>query len=308
MRVQAARRLSYSTLLALHKCPRMMVLQRLESEPDESIHLAYGSSFGVGFQSLLSGESLEKAVWEAFKAWSVDLLEEKPKDKKSFWYVVTMLEKFNSVKDSYFFSRGWELAYFQGKPAVELGARIDFPDGFYYLIFIDIVLINKRTGELKVLELKTTKYTEPDEALYANSWQAILYSVFLDAIAEEYGIGAYSSYEVLYFIISSAAMDFIPMPFKKSKLQKARALQYIFQDIERIQSYEATGFPMCGESCFNYASYRPCPKFGICHMSIPNVVLKSEEALATFEPRPFVDSDVQFVLSAQNLIDKQLEL
>lgn len=254
----------------------------------------------------MEGGTIQQAVWEAFLAWSVDLLEEKPKDKKSFWYVITMLEKLEAVKDQYFFNKGWELAYFNGEPAIELGARIEFYDGFYYLIFIDLVLVNKTTGELKVLELKTTKYNDPNEALYANSWQGILYSIFLDAIAEQYGIGAYSSYEVLYFIASSAALDFIPMPFKKSRLQKARALQYIFQDIERIKSYEESDFPMYGESCFNYASYQPCPKFGICQMSIENIVLKTPEQLATYEPERRVENKIHFIISAQELIDKQL--
>jgi len=298
----------------LHKCPRRFVLGRLRAEKETNIHFAYGGSFGVGLQALMSGETLEIAIWEAFLAWpkDFDLMEEKLKDKKSFWYVITMLEKFNSVKDQMFLDRGWEVATFNGKPAAELGARIEFGDGFYYLLFIDLVLINRFTNELKVFELKTTKYDQPSEALYANSWQAILYSIFLDAIAKEYSIEAFSSYEVLYFIAKSSKLDFEPMPFKKTSLQKAKALQYIFQDITRIQSYEEAGsdFPMYGESCFEFSSFKPCQFFGTCHMSLPTLSLKSPEELEIWEGDRDEEKEaarISFTLHALDLIEGQLK-
>lgn len=306
MRIQAARRLSHSTRLLLHKCPRLFILQRLQNDREESVHLSFGSSFGVGFQSLMLGEDIKQAVWKAFLVWDIDLLEELPRDKKSFFDVVSMLDKFSRLKDEFFTDKGWEVAYFNGQPAVELGARINFHDDFYYLLFIDLVMINKNTNELKVLELKTTKYDDPSPALYANSGQATLYSVFLDAIAKQYHIEAYSSYEVLYFVVSTVSRSFNPFQFKKTRLKKAIALRDISMDIEHIQEYERIDFPMYGESCYNYASHKDCPKFGICHMAIENIVCMTEEQLAEWEPKR-KENPIHFELSASDLIDVQLK-
>ena len=311
----AIRRLSYSSLLELHKCPRKFFLNRHVRQEEKSIHLSFGSAFGSGIQEVMKGSSLEMAWFKAFLAWDIDTEEEIEKDKKSLWTAVLMIRKFAEEVWPSMRNKGWELLFYKGKPTDELGFKINFFDDFYLLGFIDAVLINKRTGEIKVFECKTTKYNTVSEALYANSWQAIGYSVVLDKLLTgnlEMQGQAYSSYEVLYFVLKSTALDFEIFPFKKTRSKKAVWLQNIVGDIERIQKYEEEdNFPMYGESCWDYAAFRPCFYYGSCHMSLRGLFLKTAEQLGQVvvdkQEKEEAEGKYAVVVSLAEIIDNQLE-
>ena len=312
----AIRRLSYSSLLTLHRCPKLFYLERHDfGEREESVHLAYGKAFGTGIQEVMKGSSLQDAWLAAFLAWDIGTEEELDKDKKSLWFALLMVSKFAEEYWPMFASQGWKLLAVNGKASDEYGYKLHFLDGFYMIGFIDAILYNELTGEIKVLEIKTTKYNNPSEALYANSWQAIGYGIILDKLAvllAHLDITNYSSYEVLYMVLKSNSMEIELMPFKKTKVQKAIWLKDITLDIERIGSYEASGhWPKYGESCFNYASYKPCKYFGVCHMSLKGIFLKDiaalNETVLAKEAKEAEKGTISMEVSLDEIINNQLE-
>lgn len=299
MKNAAVRRLSYSSLLELHKCPRKFYLNRHVRESFNNVHLSFGKAFGTGIQEVMKGSSLSAAWFAAFLAWDLEDSLDEPgteiqidKDKKSLWSALLMVDKFAKETWPALKNQGWEMLWYQGKPTDELGFKFSLFDGFYLVGFIDAILVNQRTGEIKILEVKTTKYNNVPEAMYENSWQAIGYSIILDKLLEAFKDGRegtreevseisnFSSYEVLYFVLKSTQLDFEILPFKKSKASKAVWLKNVIQDVERIQKYEEENhFPMYGESCWEFASFKPCFYFQQCHMSLKGIFLKTEEEI-----------------------------
>lgn len=286
--------LSYSSTVTLHRCPRKFQLEKLAEENlrTSSVTFAFGHAVGLGIQMTLENRSQQEILMGMFQIWNVDLLDAEEKDKKSFWHAIHAVQKFAALRDSPLLA-DYELAYFNGKPAVELSFRISMMDGFRYRGFVDVVLRHKVTGELMVLELKTTKFSRVDEAQYKNSAQAIGYSIVLDAIA-----AGQSDYKVLYLIYKSTTCEFEPMVFRKSYSQRAIWIQQLIMDVQLVEYYEASGmYPMHGESCYDF--FRPCDYFGVCGLSTDKLVNLN---------KPYVpEDDFMLELNLLDLLDSQLE-
>jgi hypothetical protein len=196
--------------------------------------------------------------------------------------------------------KDYELVYTNTGPACELGFRIHFPDGFKYRGFVDAVLKHKLTGEILVLEVKTTSSKYLTEAQYKNSAQAIGYSIVLDHIFPDY-----SSYKVLYLPYLTHAMEFSPMQFNKSPLQRALWLQELLLDIETIKLYEEYGvYPMRGESCYSF--YRECEYFGLCTLATDKLTTpQTEEERLALEEKESQAYEIE--VTFQDLLATQLE-
>lgn len=288
-------RLSYSGLLALHSCPRKFQLDKLQAEVDyedaeASVTFAFGHIVGHGIQRALEGASESQIIWEMFLMWEPDLLAENNKQNKCFYRGVFAIQKFLALRANGYL-KDWELVTYQGKPACELSFRITLPGGFYYRGFVDVVLRHTVTGQVMVLELKTTSSTNLNPATYKNSAQAIGYSVVLDVL-----FPTLSSYEVLYLVYTTKNYEYNPLPFEKSYLQRALWIRELLLDIEVIQLYEEAGvYPMHGESCYDF--YRECKYLGICTLSTE----KLTDPLGELKEEEF-----QIELTLQNLIESQL--
>lgn len=258
--------LSYSSLLTLHSCPRKFQLYKLsavpESEIDQSssVTFAYGHAVGTGIQDILEGRSEEETLWRHFLAWDVDLFSDNPKQNKSFWSAWIAIRQFANMRENGYLD-GYELVWYEGKPASELSFSIALPDGFIYRGFVDAVLQHKDTQEVLVLECKTSSAAAVNPAQYKNSAQAIGYSIVLDAI-----FPALSSYKVLYLVYQSKASEYIQLPFKKSFYQRALWIQELLLDVEMIKMYEAASiYPMHGESCYSF--FKECEYYNSCTLS-----------------------------------------
>lgn len=260
--------LSHSSRTNLHKCPRKFQLYRLsskqvlladEKEVEQGVTFAYGSAVGVGVQSVLEGKSENQVYLDTFLEWNVDLLDNSPKQEKSFWLAMFAVKKFMTLQDAGFLDE-YELVYYKDKPAVELSFQINLPDGFKYRGFLDAALQHKKTKEVLVLENKTSSGTA-NSAYFKNSGQALGYSVVLDILFPNL-----SSYSVLYLVYETKSMEYVELPFKKSLLQRALWLQELIIDkqmIELYNSYET--YPMHGENCFDF--FRECEYLSLCTMS-----------------------------------------
>ena len=264
--------LSHSSRTTLHKCPRKYQLYRLssdkilmadEKEMEQGVTFAYGSAVGVGVQSVMEEKTEARVILDTFLEWDVDLLDENPRQKKSFWLALFAVQKFMKLRENGFLSE-YELVYYQGKPAVELSFQILLPNGYIYRGFVDAVLKHKTTGEIRVLENKTSSGTA-NSAMFKNSGQALGYSVVLDILFPEM-----SSYSVLYLVYETKSYEYKELPFDKSLLQRALWLQELLIDTQLIDLYESFDtYPMHGESCYDF--FRDCEYLGICTMDIANI-------------------------------------
>lgn len=295
--------LSYSSLTTFHSCPRKFELQKLNStatiteDIETSITFSYGHIVGLGIQMLLENKSEEEFIWQAFLLWKPELFADNPKQNKSFASAIFAVQKFKAMMDQGYL-QDYELVYYEGKPAVELGFLISLPNGYKLRGYVDAVLRHKITGEVKVLECKTSSAFSVNPATYKNSAQAVGYSVVLDAIFPDL-----SAYKVLYLIYSTKQYQFEQMEFTKTYVQRARWIRELVLDADLIQTYTDNDlFPMHGESCFSY--FRECEYMNLCQMSTDRLVekLKPEEA----EAIQAANDRYQIQITLEDLINSQL--
>jgi PD-(D/E)XK nuclease superfamily len=294
------RQLSYSSLLNLHSCPREFQLYKLRSSGATPISdksnttFAYGHVVGLGLQGVLEGLPKEKVLWNMFIAWHADLMAEDEKLKKSFWSAVIAIERFIHVRESELL-QDYELLYYEGKPATELSFCINLPDGFRLRGYVDAVLRHKFTGEILVLECKTTGNASINPAQFKNSAQGIGYSVVLDVLAPEI-----SSYKVLYLVYQTKSQEYTALEFPKTYLQRALWIKELLLDIEMIKLYESHGvYPQHGESCFKF--FRECTYLNVCGLSTKHLT-------KPFNPETDIDmAEYQINLGLVDLIEAQVK-
>lgn len=270
-----------------------------ESEDQSaSVTFAFGHCVGLGIQEYITHHSVDTTLFQMFLMWEPDLLDSNPKQNKSFWTSVAAVQRFISMLNAGYNS-DWELATYNGKPATELSFIVNFPDGFTYKGYVDAVLVHKYSGEVMVLEVKTTSASNVAAAAYKNSAQAIGYSIVLDSLFPNL-----SSYSVQYLIYKTKAADFDVMQFEKSYLDRALWIRTLLLDIDTIKAYEAAQiYPMRGQSCNDF--YRECEYFNLCQLSTDVLTEPlSEEDTAAIQKRN--ETEFQITLSIQDLINSQL--
>jgi len=245
-------------------------------DDDSSLTFQFGHTVGEGIPLLLSGKSIEEVIWISFIKWKLDLFSEDTKRGKSFTRAIIALQKFSALLKTGFL-KDYELVQYKGKPAIELGFRIHIPNGFKFRGYVDVVLRNRITGEVLVLEIKTSSGAVIANS-YKNSAQAIGYSVVLDFI-----FPTLSSYKVLYLVYKTKELEYEPISYPKSYLQRALWIQELLSDIDIILMHEERGvYPMHGESCVS-KFYKECKYLGVCTLStdvlttVKPVVKKEEE-------------------------------
>lgn len=293
--------LSYSSLLTLHECPRKFQLYRLnvqedseEEDTDASLTFAFGHAVGEGVQKTLEGLSVEEITWNLFLQWPCELDAQDDKRKKSFFLALYAVDSFHSQYHSNILLDGYDLVYLEnGKPAVEMSFKISFHDGFQYRGFVDAVLKHRTTGEIIILEIKTTSVLSLNPNQYKNSSQAVGYSVVLDRIFKDL-----SSYKVLYLVYKTKEFTFEQLPFSKSFLQRALWIQELLFDIESIERAELMGtYPMRGENCLG-KYFKECKYLNICTMST--------EYLTNNSYTPREEPEYTFNFDIKELIHSQL--
>jgi hypothetical protein len=295
--------LSYSSLLTAHSCPRKFQLDRLNATSDqqesmsESITFSYGQIVGLGIQKILEKKSYDEVIWQMFLGWKPELFADNPKQNKSFAAAVFAIQKFQALLNDGYLNE-YSLVNYKGLPACELSFLITLPEGFKYRGFVDAVLQNNRTGEVIVLECKTSSANTLNPATYKNSAQAIGYSIVLDAI-----FPGLSSYKVIYLIYSTKSLQYDQLEFSKSYVQRARWIRELILDAEIIRMYiDDDIFPMRGESCFTY--FRECQYMNLCQMDTDK--LTSPITQEQIDKIDQANSTYQIQISIYDLIKSQL--
>jgi hypothetical protein len=290
---------SYSQLQILHSCPRKYQLvmhraskpfSRMEVLPN--LDFCFGHAVGAGVQNWLLTKDIELAQFNASMAWRAPFTERWDKKKKSLWEAMLGIELFVEWWTNSGFAEEWELCILpSGKPAIELSFSLHARNEFKHYGHIDIVLTNRYSGQVAVLELKTTGLG-PEEALYANSSQATGYSVMLDAI-----FPGLNEYTVLYAVYSVKDREWSMMPFDKSLLARAEWIKDLLLDHSSLTTYEQIHFyPKRGESCYSFM--RRCEFFGECNLT-PDV----GETLPKLEENKEAEK-VDFVIELDSIIEQ----
>ena len=258
---------SYSMQSVLHACPRKYQIKKLQaatgtSERIQSVTFSFGHAVGAGVAEYDKTQDLDTAVWAAFLAWDIDLLEIETKGTyadgtgkptgKSFAMAIWALQKYQVFVDEETNLRDYETV------KIEANIAIDFEDGHWYSGHIDELLRHRETGSYLVKENKTTGLRAVSPALYSNSDQALSYAVVIDMLGG-------NEFEVLYTIYSSSIQEWIQHRFVKSSVKKASWLQDQLLMHQQLDAYvELDFFPMRGASCFDFM--RPCEYYGKCEL------------------------------------------
>lgn len=300
------RNLSYSGLLTLHNCPRKFELNRLvptgvdfDNDEDSAGHLDFGTIVGNGIQELLISKSLDRAMFRAFLDWKDNLESDRgQKSAKTFWHALQAISKFTEMMNGPLSQ--YELAYYQGKPAVELGFAVDCGHGFTYRGKLDALLIHKIKREFLPLECKTTGWNYLDEAMYGNSSQGIGYGIVIDRVAHESKV-EFSGYDIFYPVYMTKKQEWVPFRFPKNNTSRALWLQSTLLDVDNIQQYaDLDYFPTRGESCFSFG--RQCRHYGTCHLS--NELLIGEKSSIPVKLDKIGEYPIEF--SMQDLVEAQV--
>jgi hypothetical protein len=307
---------SYSMQSVFYACPRKYQIKKLQaatgtSERIQSVTFSFGHAVGAGVAeydaAIGRGDSqltaLDKAVWAAFLAWDIDLLEIETKGTyadgtgkptgKSFAGAIFALEKYCVFVDEETNLRDYETV------KIEANTAVDFEDGHFYVGHIDELLKHKETGSFLVKENKTTGLRVVHPALYSNSDQALSYAVVIDMLGG-------NEFEVLYTIYSSSMQEWIQHRFVKSSVKKASWLQDQLLMHQQLDSYaELDFFPMRGASCFDFM--RVCEYYGRCDMNQSGVFGLKFAELATITCKADLDKieHVDYYTSLNGIVARQ---
>lgn len=302
------RTISYSSLLTLHSCPRRYELNRLLPSPfdpdfdeDSAGHLDFGTVVGNGIQELLVSGDMNRAIFRAFLDWNDNLDSERgEKAQKTFWHAIVAIQKFTEMMNGPLSQ--YEVAYFGGQPATELGFRVDFGDGFTYRGKLDALLVHKVTREYLPLECKTTGWKYLDEAMYGNSNQGTGYGIVIDRVAHESSGEEVSSYHVFYPVYMTIKQEWHPFRFPKGATSRALWIQNVMFDVMDIQKYAELGyFPTRGESCFSFG--RQCRHYGVCGQKNELLIGSLSKIPVRYDKR----SEYKFEFGVEELIEAQIE-
>lgn len=295
--------MSPSSTNLLHKCPRKYEIYKLGGKQnEETSDTRFGHAVGRGVQELFRTGNRNSAYLSSLVGWDGDLDDDKDDDKrgesrrKTYWHSLLAIDKFNNIRNTRF--RDYDLAVFEGRPAIELGFSIDLGDGFYYRGLLDALLINRVKRELEVYEGKTTKYKNVDESQFKYSGQSLGYSVVIDAIAPILGIEVTASYWANYYVWSTGGAEWQELRFKKSHTQRALWIKNMLIDKAHIAEYGMDEyFPMHGESCYEF--FRQCEHFGTCEMSNKYLIGDTSKVKVEAEDKYLFKFKLEDIIEAQ---------
>lgn len=263
--------LSFSTFGALHECERKFALNKVTAALRKDVprivykesneHFAYGRAIESGVHAVLLGKEDWQITKDMFLSWDLPLWDETSEKNKSFLNCLLAIHKFKYIYPNFF--TGWEIAYFNGKPAIELSMYIDLGNGFFYMGHADVILWNAKENKYRVLEIKSTGATSVHEAMYKNSDQAVGYSIMLDSVAQD--LESTGTFEVFYLVHCTMQNEWKLFPFTKMRSQRAGWINTLLLDIQRINVYKEVKFwPKRGNACYKYK--RVCPHFQTCDL------------------------------------------
>ena len=265
--------LSPSSGHTFRSCPRKFELSRigkytLTTEQRESAATGYGSAFGAGLATLMSGKGINQAILQAIINYRFnEIYPTAYKEEKSLFYCINALKRFNETEMTGITDE-WEILLINGEPATEVNFAIRLPYGFYYRGFIDLVMQHKETKLILAIEVKTdgaypSLNPEVTEAKYKNAEQGTAYSLVADYLADQLGVS--NDIAICYIVHYTKNNTFKPMIFPKPPATRVRFLEDLMANVD-MQNYlveRNKPYPLTG-NCSQFS--RVCDYYGICHV------------------------------------------
>lgn len=264
-------RLSDSAFGTLHLCQRKFQLDRLLENVDREAQIGRGflspeairgQAYGAGVQAYMLTGDMDAALFEAWQNyWPMEENPPKTFEGRVLNNLVQSKEAMDQLR------RQYQVAVFDGQPALELSFRLNLDADWYYVGYIDVVLQDKQTGEYGVLEVKSTYSTLQDlRPMYQYSGQALGYSIVLDQIAGS----NQTTFSTPYFVCREHTKDFVPdiyiFPFARTLLDRFKWFLTLGMDLQTLNRMkELNHFPQRHEGCISYG--RVCPHFGLCGLT-----------------------------------------
>lgn len=302
------KQLSHSSDSTLHGCPRKFELYKLSVKAGDSqegsIDTNFGHAVGDGIQEYMKYKSKNLAYLTAFRAWKMDpFAEDERSKKKTLWFALLAIDKFIVQWDNEALNH-YELVWIDGIPAVELGFKIIFDDGFVYRGKLDALLLEKYSKTFYVYEGKTTGWAQNLEVNYKNSGQHTGYSIVVDRVAQLLNIqDTSSSYTVLTNVYKTKQYEWELLEFQRSYASRALWIRGIMLDIKHVIEYASEQyFPARGEYCNAYG--RVCQFFDVCHMG--NKTLLAGKRVSQIAVKVDKPEEYQFSFTIDELIESQL--
>lgn len=273
-------RLSHSSLETLHSCERKWQLEKLLVDPmvrEENEHTVFGRAYGAGIASYLVTQDMDQAIYQAWLSYWPEL----ESDKKSMTLCVSALLSAFPQLDTLLMD--YEVAYFNGKPAVELSFRLDITAEYYFVGHIDVVLKHRFTGVHYIFDAKSTGLQLFDlSPLYANQGQTLGYSIALDRIVgselSSYGVG----YIVGQINAKQHTVRTSVLTYEKTLVDRLQWFITLGMDVKHLELMAELGqYPRRGGSCLMYN--RPCRYFGTCTLQSLDIPKKREEDLIKYD-------------------------
>ena len=291
-------RLSDSTMRDFNRCEKFFQLYRMcdtdMPRNNGSPATIRGSAFGIGVQTYFLTGDIEQALYQTWLAyWPID--ENRPyiSCSRTLNNLLVAKEKLDILR------RRYEVAIFEGKPAIELSFRLNkIGSKYYYVGYIDLVLFDKEEGIYVVFEIKTTGYNLTDlEPVYKNQGQTLAYSIVLDKIASS----NLSKYGVLYFVVRDKGKNPIPdiysFAFTKTLTDRLKWFVSYGLDLEKAERMEELGiYPMRGESCVSFN--RVCTFYNNCQL---------ESLAENKRAKPETEEEYQFTYDLDDLVEDHIQ-
>lgn len=268
-------RLSHSTFELLHGCERKFQKTKLlvnDRARDESPATVFGKSIGAAWQHYFLLRSLGHPVKDAldsslYIAW----LEYFPvlEDDKRFQERAAMV-MIRSVDFLENLLLDWEIAFFNGKPANELGFNLYIDPKYYLVGYIDLVVKHRRSGRYAIVDIKTTSMRGEDlTPAYKFSDQCLGYSIVLDKIAG----GDLAEYDVTYWVCQLPGTKgelYLPnnreYTFPKTLKDRFDWFLKVYLDVNYIKGLEnLDAYPKRGSNC--QAWNKICMFFNECQFT-----------------------------------------
>jgi hypothetical protein len=287
-----ALRLSDSALRTLHTCERKFQIDRIlagvPEEKEQWPSTVLGTAWGIGVADYFAYQNQDKALFALWLAYYPRLEDEVRTQEVAANMLIAAFPIIDNILQD------WEVVSFQGKKALELSFRLNMDSSYYFVGYVDIVLQNRWTGKVAVMDVKTTAMNLIDlSPLYQNSPQGIGYSIVLDRLMGE----NLSEYDVFYFVGQMNSRNpFQPTvkqyQFSKTLQDRLNWFISLGMDVNHLEEMaEMNVYPQRGNNCLQYN--KPCKHFGVCGL----------HSLDVIEEYPEDTIEYQFVFDLESIID-----
>ena len=268
--VTADKTISHSGRMLWGTCNRKFQLSKTKmfyrKEYEGSKALSFGKAFGTGIQSILAGDSLEnaflKSALDSDMAFAFDA--DSIKTNQSLAHCHEAIQSFYYGQLPAM-RNDWEVFSLDGLYGVELPFVIEYPNGTVERGFLDLVLQNKHTGEIIVLEIKTSgSNSVGTDADWLNSTQGIMYLIVLEYLLHLRGLKLNS--KILFIEYNKPHKKYTIFPFHKPVRERVEFMLGVYHDVlSRAALFKAGHKLLKSGKCVSYN--KQCQFFGVCDLN-----------------------------------------